>query len=93
MSFVTYAELLKGAERSTRKAEVLRRIEALSRQVEVAYLQDAAICEHYAVQSAQLKLPERRLEATICGSLPTPSPKGRHWSPTVCASVVAFVGW
>jgi predicted nucleic acid-binding protein len=33
MSFVTRAELLKGAERRTRKPEVLRRLEALARQV------------------------------------------------------------
>ena len=30
MSFVTWAELLKGAERSTRKPEVLRRLQALA---------------------------------------------------------------
>lgn len=29
ISFVTWAELLKGAERSTRKAEVLRRLDVL----------------------------------------------------------------
>jgi len=37
MSFVTWAELLKGAERSTRKADVLYRLEALARQVPVRY--------------------------------------------------------
>ena len=37
MSFVTCVELLKGAERSTRKPEVLRRLEALARQVAVLY--------------------------------------------------------
>jgi predicted nucleic acid-binding protein len=37
MSFVTWAELLKGAERSTRKPEVLRRLKALARQVAVLY--------------------------------------------------------
>lgn len=31
MSFVTYAELLKGAERSTRKPDVLRRLDNLIR--------------------------------------------------------------
>ena len=30
MSFITWAELLKGAERSTRKPEVLRRLDALA---------------------------------------------------------------
>jgi len=33
MSFVTYAELLKGAARSTRKAEVVRRLDRLTRQL------------------------------------------------------------
>lgn len=56
MSFVTYAELLKGAERSTRKAEVLRRLDGLVRQVPVLYPMGSAVCEHYASQSARLKL-------------------------------------
>lgn len=55
MSFVTWAELLKGAERSTRKAEVLRRLDALARQVAVIYPAGAAICRHYAEQSTRLK--------------------------------------
>jgi tRNA(fMet)-specific endonuclease VapC len=44
MSFVTYAELLKGAEGSSRKTEVLRRLEG------------PALCEHYASQATKLKL-------------------------------------
>ena len=55
MSFVTWAELLKGAERSTRKPEVLRRLEALARQVAVLYPAGPAICEHYAEQFTRLK--------------------------------------
>ena len=55
MSFVTWAELLKGAERSTRKPEVLRRLEALARQVAVLYPEGPAICEHYAEQFTRLK--------------------------------------
>lgn len=55
MSFVTYAELLKGAEGSTRKAEVLRRLEGLTRQVPVLYPTGTGLCEHYAEQSARLK--------------------------------------
>ncbi|UUX97176.1 type II toxin-antitoxin system VapC family toxin [Aquabacterium sp. J223] len=55
MSFITWAELLKGAERSTRKAEVLRRLDALARQVPVAYPTSPAICRHYAEQSTRLK--------------------------------------
>ncbi len=37
MSFVTFAELLKGAERSSRKPEVLRRLDELTRVVPVRY--------------------------------------------------------
>lgn len=55
MSFVTWAELLKGAERSTKKPEVLRRLEALARQVAVLYPEGPAICEHYAEQFTRLK--------------------------------------
>lgn len=55
MSFITWAELLKGAERSTRKAEVLRRLDALARQVPVIYPAGPAICRHYAGQFMRLK--------------------------------------
>lgn len=55
MSFVTYAELLKGAERSSRKAEVLRRLEALTRQVPVVFDASHSLCEHYAAQFTRLK--------------------------------------
>ena len=55
MSFVTWAELLKGAERSTRKTEVLRRLNALARQVPVRYPADSAICRHYAEQATRLR--------------------------------------
>ena len=55
MSFVTWAELLKGAERSTRKPEVLRRLESLVRQVAVLYPSGPAICQHYAAQFTRLK--------------------------------------
>ncbi len=55
MSFVTWAELLKGAERSTRKPEVLRRLDALARQVTVRYPDGPAICHHYAEQFTRLK--------------------------------------
>lgn len=55
MSFVTYAELLKGAERSTRKADVMRRLDGLVRQVPVHYPGGRSICEHYAVQFMRLK--------------------------------------
>ena len=55
MSFVTWAELLKGAERSTRRDEVRRRLDALARQVPVLFAADHAMCGHYAVQSTRLK--------------------------------------
>lgn len=55
MSFISWAELLKGAERSVRKPEVLRRLDALARQVAVLYPHGPAICQHYAAQSTRLK--------------------------------------
>ena len=55
MSFVTYAELLKGAEKSRRKAEVLRRLDALTRQVSVVFDTSHALCGHYAAPFTRLK--------------------------------------
>lgn len=55
MSFVTYAELLKGAEKSSRKVEVLRRLDALTRQVPVVFDTSPALCGHYAAQFTRLK--------------------------------------
>lgn len=55
MSFITWAELLKGAERSVRKPEVVRRLEAMTRQVAVLYPAGPAICQHYAQQATRLK--------------------------------------
>jgi tRNA(fMet)-specific endonuclease VapC len=55
MSFVTFAELLMGAERSTRKPDVLRRLDALIRVVPVRYEVNRAICERYAVQFTRLR--------------------------------------
>ena len=55
MSFFTFAELLMGAERSTRKSDVLRRLDALTRVVPVHYGVNRAICEHYAVQFTRLR--------------------------------------
>ncbi len=56
MSFFTYAELLKGAERSTRKADVLRRLERLTHQIPVVYETPPAICTHYAHHATELRL-------------------------------------
>lgn len=55
MSFFTFAELLMRAERSTRKADTLRRLEALTRVVPVSYSIDRVLCEHYAVQFTRLR--------------------------------------
>ena len=55
MSFITWAELLKGAERSMRKPKVVRRLEALARQAAVLYPAGPAICQHYAEQATRLK--------------------------------------
>ena len=55
MSFFSYAELLKGAERSTRKADVLRRLDELTRQIPVVYRADRSLCEHHATQLTRLK--------------------------------------
>jgi tRNA(fMet)-specific endonuclease VapC len=55
MSFFTYAELLKGAERSTRKPQVLRNLDTLTRQIPVIYHTSPELCSHYAIQAARLK--------------------------------------
>jgi tRNA(fMet)-specific endonuclease VapC len=55
MSFFTYAELLKGAERSSKKAEVLRQIDQLTRTVKVEFISNRELCEHYAEQFPRLK--------------------------------------
>ncbi len=55
MSFVSYAELLKGAERSSRKAEVLRQLDGLIRHIPVHYPASPALCRHYAEQFTLLK--------------------------------------
>ena len=55
MSFFTFAELLKGAQRSTRKPEVLRQLDQLTRHIPVQYATNKVLCEHYAAQFTQLK--------------------------------------
>ena len=55
MSFFTFSELLKGAERSTRKSAVLRRLDELTRVVPVRYGVNRALCEHYAMQFSRLR--------------------------------------
>ena len=55
MSFFTFAELLKGAERSTKKSEVLRQLDQLTRHISVQSDTTRNLCEHYANQFTQLK--------------------------------------
>ncbi|MBK6639299.1 MAG: type II toxin-antitoxin system VapC family toxin [Rhodocyclaceae bacterium] len=55
MSFVTYAELLKGAERSTRKPDVLRQLDRLLRIVPVYFETNQNFCRHYAIQANRLR--------------------------------------
>lgn len=55
MSFVTFAELLAGANRSARKLEAVRRLEHLTRLIPVAYPDGSGICLHYAEQFSQLR--------------------------------------
>lgn len=55
MSFVTFSELLLGAERSTKKARVLGDLNELTRIIPVWYELDHSVCEHYAVQFAKLR--------------------------------------
>ncbi|MGB5136402.1 MAG: type II toxin-antitoxin system VapC family toxin [Prochlorococcaceae cyanobacterium] len=55
MSFITWAELLRGAEGSQRREATLKQLEGLTRLVPVLYPQGPGICEHYAVQATALK--------------------------------------
>ena len=55
MSFITWAELLRGVEGSQRREGTLLQLEALSRLVPVLYPQGPRICAHYAVQATALK--------------------------------------
>ena len=55
MSFITYAELLKGANNSSKKLHVMHQLERLIQQVPVLYPDQVNICQHYAEQFNQLK--------------------------------------
>ncbi|WP_019868413.1 type II toxin-antitoxin system VapC family toxin [Methylovulum miyakonense] len=55
MSFITYAELLKGAERSTRKVRVLSQLNQLTQVIPVQYDTNPGLCQHYAIQFTLLK--------------------------------------
>lgn len=56
MSFVSFAELLKGAERSARKIETRRRLDALVRQAPVFHDASPVLCAHWATQFVRLKV-------------------------------------
>lgn len=55
MSFFTYAELLKGAERSTRKTQVIKQLYQLTQIIPVQYDTNPSLCQHYARQFTLLK--------------------------------------
>jgi tRNA(fMet)-specific endonuclease VapC len=55
MSFFTYAELLKGAERSTRKTQVISQLYQLTQIIPVQYDTDTSLCQYYATQFTLLK--------------------------------------
>jgi len=55
MSFITWAELLQGAEGSQRREATLRQLHQLARQVPVLYPEGPAICRHYAAQATALR--------------------------------------
>lgn len=55
MSFFTYADLLKGAERSTHKTRVLNQLQQLNRIIPVQYVTTPDLCRHYAAQFTLLK--------------------------------------
>ncbi len=56
MSFITYAELLKGVARSNRAAESEQILIRLTRQIPVWYQTNQALCRHYALQFTRLKI-------------------------------------
>jgi len=55
MSFVTWAELLKGVQRSARPDDTRQQLDRMVRTVPVSYTIDHRICAHYAHHSARLK--------------------------------------
>ena len=55
MSFFTYAELLKGAERSTKKQQVLRNLKHLTQEIPVQYSVNPSLCVYYATHFTYLK--------------------------------------
>lgn len=63
MSFITWAELLRGAEGGQRREATLQQLQAVVRQVPVLYPLGPSICEHYAIQATALKRRARPIGA------------------------------
>jgi tRNA(fMet)-specific endonuclease VapC len=55
MSFVTYAELLKGAEGSSRTETVLAALQDLTKEIPVEYVVDELLCRFYGEHANRLK--------------------------------------
>ncbi len=55
MSFVSWAELLKGAERSSRPEQARRRFHLLADSIPVLYQASHAMCSHHAKFAALMK--------------------------------------
>lgn len=55
MSFVTYAELLCGAKKSSQPSVNLKRIEELKSIIQVAYSVNLSLCDYYAEWFSKLK--------------------------------------
>ena len=55
MSFITYAELLKGAEKSTHKSQVIKQIKNLAQPINVEFVTNEKLCESYASNFTRLK--------------------------------------
>ena len=71
---VWFVELLMGAERSNRKPDVLRRLDALTRVVSVHYGVNRLVCEHYVLQFTRLRAAGTPLVRMIYGLPATPWP-------------------
>jgi len=87
MSFLTYAELLKGAERSTRKNQVLAQLQQLTRSIPVDYSVNADLCQHYATQFTLLKTAGPPSAPMTFGLLAMPWPKTLPWSRTISGNL------
>ena len=55
MSFITYAELLKGAEKSIHKSQVIKQIKNLAQSINVEFVTNEKLCGSYASNFTRLK--------------------------------------